>query len=98
MNRLLESEPDTFTLCVEVERRFLDLCESYMRIRGVELQIPEDLKRDMYRWREMAVRFKQGDYRNTEAEKESLKMVAQWTVNVNAQLRGQEPGQVEWKD
>lgn len=40
-----------------------------------------------------------GDYRNTEAELRSTQAIAQWTVDVNARLRGQpSPGLIQWKD
>lgn len=98
LNRLLPATPDTYQLCIEVERRFLDVCESYMRIRGVQIPLPADLSADMYRWRQMAVRFKQGDHRHTEAELKSLRAIAQWTLDVNCDLRNQPHKKIEWKD
>lgn len=88
-NMLVRSVADTVALAQAVEERFLDLCGSWLRIRGVEMPIPTSLDSDLLRWREMRVRHKRGDLRNTEAELKSTKAVAQWTLQMNAELRGQ---------
>jgi len=98
INVMKPSRTDDVGLCVAVEKRFLDLMGSYLRIRGVELIPPESLSNDMFRWRTMAVRFKQGDFRNTEAELKSLKTIAQWTISINCELRNQADKIVEWKE
>lgn len=86
---LKPSEQDTVALAMAVDDRFLDLCEAWVRIKGVEMPVPESLNQDMLRWREMRVRHKQGDFRNTDSELKSTKAVAQWTLDMNADLRGQ---------
>lgn len=78
-----------------VESRFLDLCGSWQRVKGVDLPIPESLNADMMRWREMRVRHRTGDFRHTEAELKSTKVVAQWTLDRNAELRHQVPQKLE---
>ena len=90
-NMLKPSEPDTVALADAVESRFLDLCGSWQRIRGVDLPLPQILDSDLLRWREMLVRHRKGDFRNTESELKSVKVVAQWTLDMNAELRNQKP-------
>lgn len=86
---LKTSDPDTVALGDAVELRFLELCGSWQRVKGAELPIPESLNLDMLRWREMRVRHKRGDFRNTEAELKSTKAVAQFTLDMNFSLRNQ---------
>lgn len=93
---LFPSNPDMITLAEAVESRFLTLCEGWLRKCGVELPIPKSMDRDMLRWRQMRVRHKRGDRRNTLAEIKSMKAVAQWTVMMNCELRGQPDKQIVW--
>lgn len=88
-NMLMWSVPDTVCLAQAVEERFLDLCGSWLRVKGVELLVPRSMDLDMFRWRQMRVRHWSGDFRNTEAELKSTKNIAQWTLDQNADLRGQ---------
>jgi hypothetical protein len=80
---------DEVMLCQKVEGGFLTICAEHKRQHGMELEIPASLDKDILRWRQMAVRYKRGDMRHTEAEYKSLKVIAQWTVSVNCKLRGQ---------
>lgn len=98
MPKLVKSSRDDVALCMAVQTRFLDLCGSHLRIRGTELVPPASLDQDMLRWREMAVRYKGGDYRHTEAELASLKEIATWTVAVNAQMRNQKMPHIVWRE
>jgi len=72
-----------------VESRFLDLSGSWQRVKGADIPIPHSLNPDILRWREMRVRHKRGDFRHTDAELKSTKNIAQWTLDMNADLRGQ---------
>lgn len=85
----MQSEADTIALGQAVEERFLDLCHSWLRIRGVEMPIPQSLDTDMLWWREMKIRHKKGDFRNSDAELKSTKTIAQWTLDMNSVLRNQ---------
>lgn len=87
-----------FWLCVEVERRFLDLTETYYRIKGVQLLPPKEMNKDILLWREMAVRFKKRDYRCTRGEILALRTVAQWTLDENCKLRNQPRKTLVWPD
>ena len=87
----LEQSGDWAFFGEAVEARFLDLCGSWQRVKGVDLPIPESLNADMLRWREMRVRHRSGDFRHTEVELTSTKAIAQWTLDCQAELRNQTP-------
>jgi hypothetical protein len=93
---LQPSTPDTIALATAVEDRFLEICPLYFKRTAMQLVPPASLDADMLRWRTMRVRHKSGDFRNTEAELKSTQAVAQWTVDVNCQLRGQPTQQIVW--
>jgi len=95
-NMLQPSVLDTVALAQAVEERFLRLCGDYLRLRGVEMPIPKSLDGDMLLWRRMRVRHKRGDYRNTEAEVTATRSIAQWTLDVNCELRNQPKQQLDW--
>ena len=95
---LVESVQDAIALGLAVEQRFLTLCEAYIAIRGVCLVPPPDLNADLFRWRQMRVRHKKGDYRNSADEIKSTQRVAQWTLDVNNKLRNQDPKVLEWSN
>lgn len=97
-NALRPSTADAIALAEAVESRFLSLTEAWKRVNGTELPIPPQIDKDLYRWRQMRVRHRQGDFRNSEAEYRSLKAVADWTVELNQILRNQPIKRVEWKD
>ena len=96
-NILTLSTIDTVELCRAVQQRFLDLCEAFLRIRGVRLVPPTELDQSLLYWRQMVVRHKGGDYSNTDDELRATKIVAQWTVDVNRAMRNQKPLEVAWK-
>ncbi len=89
---------DDANLCRAVEVRFKRLLADWLRIRGEPLTPPDCLDADMFRWRQMAVRHKGGDLRDTPSEIKSLRAVAQWTVSVNRALCNQEPITIDWGD
>ncbi len=93
---LFQSNPDTVALGEAVESRFLTLCEGWARKRGEKLPISKSVHRDLFCWRQMRVRHRQGDNRNTLSELKSMKAMAQWTVTMNCELRGQDDKQVAW--
>ncbi len=97
LNMLHPSCRDIISLGIAVEERFLTLCESWLRMRGVQLPMPKSLTKDMFLWRTMMVRYKKGDFRHKEAEEKSLKAIAQYTVDRNNELRCQEPKTIKWE-
>lgn len=98
LNKLVDITEDNYSLCAAVETRFLDLCGAYLRIRGEELKIPPSLQGDMVLWRTLAVRLKSGDLRNTEGEIQALRNVAQWTLDVNCEIRNQASVTIDWEE
>ncbi len=93
---LCASTPDTIALAEAVESRFLTLCEGWLHKRGVKISVPKSIDGDLLRWRQMCVRHKKGDRRNTVSEINSTKAIAQWTVTMNCELRGQPDKQMSW--
>ena len=96
-NVLIPSGMDETALCREVEKNFLTVCEKTWQVKGEQLSIPPSLDKNMLRWRTMALRYKSGDFRHTEAEFQSLKVIAQWTIDINCKLRNQPPKLLVWK-
>ena len=97
-NALQSSDPDTIQVSDAVEYRVKEVGSTYFREKGMELFIPKHLDKDMFLWRTMAVRHSAGDYRHTEDEKKSLKNVAEWTLEENCKLKGQEYVPLDWGD
>ena len=97
-NVLVPSSLDMVELARAVEVRFLDLCDAYLRIRGEPLATPTALDRDMLGWRELRVRHRRGDMRNTEAEVRNVRTIAQWLVDTNCVLRNQPLKRIDWGD
>jgi hypothetical protein len=95
---LIPAHIDDVHLCAAVESRFVELSGSYLRLKGLTLIIPKDLQQDLTLWRRMAVRFKQGDMRVTEGERLAVRRFAQWTVDVNCEIRNQPAQTVAWKE
>lgn len=95
-NRLVLSTPDTVALGLAVEERFNTVFNTYLRLRGEQLPIPQSLDKDIHRWRTMRVRHKTGDLRNSDDELQSVKSVAQWTCNLNAALKDQLLTKIDW--
>ena len=97
-NVLVASTQDTVELALAVELRFLELFHTHRRIQGTQLEVPLELNAAMLRWRELRVRHKAGDRRNTADELSSTRMIAQWTVDVNRLLHNQKPIKVIWSE
>jgi len=96
-NVLQTSTQDTIQLCLAVEDRFITITGSWFRVTGEKLIPPKTLDKDMLLWRQMAARFRKNDYRNTVDELAATRRIAQWTVDMNNQLRNQPAKKVEWK-
>lgn len=74
-----------------LESRFASLAKFHMKSRMIPLDVPKSMEKDFIRWRRVAIRHHAGDLRHTEAEWESMVTIAQWTLDVNCELRNQEP-------
>lgn len=93
------STKDCIQLAREIEPRFLTVCELYGRKWGGQTPpISKEMEKHFMRWRQVVIRHRNGDMRNTLSEWQSMKEVAQWTVDLNCKLCGQEPKTVEWAD
>lgn len=97
INVLQKSKQDDIALAVALEDRFKRLCGDYLRIKGEEIHIPRSLDGEFFKWRTMMVRLKKNDMRNTEAEMQSVKTIAQWTLSIKAELVNQPVKTVEWR-
>ena len=89
--RMLQpSTMDMVKLAEALEERFLSLCKTYLREKHEELQIPKSLDADMFLWRTLVSRYKQGDFRNNRDEKKAVRRIAEWTHRVNCEVCNQE--------
>lgn len=93
-NALKPSCEGVMKMVQALDPRFLGLCKFHMKTVGSPLNVPKTLEGDFLRWRKVAIRHQQGDFRNSEAEWQSMCEIAQWTLDVNCQLRNQEPKQL----
>lgn len=91
-NVLVPSTKDQQVCCVAVNEKYIEMCGLCRRINGADLKPPESLLPDIYRWRQMFVRHNtHGDFRHTEEELRSMEAIAQFTLNTDKELRGQDP-------
>ena len=95
---LKPSHPDAVALGEALEVRFLELCKTYLAVKGEKLPIPSYLNSDMMLWRQMRVRHKKMDFRNTRDELLSTRRIAEWTNRVNAEIKNQKVNKIEWRD
>ena len=97
-NTLRPATRDEVALAAKMEEKFLDLCGSYRRIIGTDLVPPQDMDRDLLAWRKMRIRHRKGDFRCTDAECRCVQVIAQWTVDVNNQIRNQQLAKpIQWR-
>ena len=97
-NTLKPSTKDTISLADAVEERFIQLLNLWFKSKGEKLVPPTHLDGDMRNWRMMRVRHKHWDFRNTDGELKSTKVIAQWTVDMKNILCGQPEKIIEWGD
>jgi len=97
-NVLIKSKPDDVALTWAVQEKFLHLCSLYLKMKGIQLPIPTHLDADFLRWRQCFYRYKQGDLRHTDAEKRSVRTIAEWTLQIKAELMGEAVPMMDWND
>jgi hypothetical protein len=95
---LKPSEDDMVALGTAVQERFNTVLDLHFQMRGVPAPIASSLDIDIKQWAAMHARHLMGDFRNTDGEKKATRNVAQWTLDMNCELRGQEKKTLEWKD
>ena len=97
-NVLVRSTPDTIQLSAAVQDRFLDVAGLHERVKFTEIEIPPELDSAMILWRTMVVRHRSGDMRSSQEEEQGLREFAEWTLEINAELRNQpKPKKIEWQ-
>ena len=97
VDRLELSKPDHIGLTRSVQEKVQELCGAYQRIRGEPLKFPSFLKEDVSRFRVLLDRYQAGDFRHKQSEIESVKLIAEWSLQVNSAIRNQGPVEVpEW--
>ena len=95
-DKLLVSSRDLIMLAESIDIGFKEVVDGYLEKWQQTMEIPSDIKEAIILWRTMIVRHRMGDVRHTEAEKEAIKIVAQWTVDKQMILRNQESKKIEW--
>lgn len=83
------SSLDLVQFARSVRERYNDLIHTHQRLKGAKLVIPQDLISDYQRCAKLMKRHHRGDPRHTEAEIKSLNSFAQWTLDINSELRNQ---------
>ena len=97
-NTLLPSTKDTLLLFNAVGDRMNDVIGTWRRVNQTDLIIPDALHTEVRHWNLMKARFGKGDMRNTRDELIALRMLAQWSLDMNCKLRNQPPKIIQWKD
>src|ERR1017187_1591508 len=98
LNTMEYSTRDTIMLAEAVEQRFIAVGDDYLGKRGIALAPPESLNKAMLLWRQMRIRHRRGDMRNTRDELIATREIAQWTMTVQCALRNQPQQDIVWKD
>ena len=76
----------------DVQRCFLEVCDLWLRAKGVELIPPVELQSAVTRWREMIVRMqRKGDYRVKPSEVQAVDDVMRWCYERKCELTGNAP-------
>ena len=95
---MIHSTKDDIMLCYEVGKRLIELRDKLIRTTGNDLIVPESLRADMIRMNRLAGRYKRDDYRHRDSEKKAVKVIAQWTLDLNCAICGQPSVVLQWKD
>ena len=94
---LKPSNPNFRELGEEVGQQFLTVCELYGRKSGGRpFPVPREMEVHFNRWRQMVVRHRKGDFRNSPSEWEAMKVVAQYVFDWHCKLRGQPSKALVW--
>ena len=87
---LVASQPDDIGLTEAVRIRFNELIPLHRQKKGTDLIVPPDLAQEYRRVIDLCRRHHRGDFRHSPDELKALKQFAQWTLDINCDLRGQE--------
>jgi hypothetical protein len=83
-------------LAEAIETNFLKLGPLYYAKCGEQLVFPESLNEDVLRWRTLCTRYKKGDFRHSPVEVKSCQAVADWTLQIKADVTGQPVQKIPW--
>ena len=96
---LKPSNPNYKGLTEAIGNQFLTVCELYGRNTGGQpFPVPKEMEVHFHRWREMVLRHRKGDFRNSPSEWASMKVVAQYVFDWHCKLRGQLLQCLVWGD
>jgi len=96
---LKPSNPNYRGLAEKIGELFLTVCELYGRATGGEpFPVPKEMEAHFLRWRQMLLRHRKGDFRNSPSEWASVKEVAQFVFDWHCHLRGQSLKVLSWSD
>lgn len=97
-NRLFESNEGHVQFVDAIVERVEIVRNLHLRLRGSLLDTPPDMSTDMRRFMTLLDRYSQGDMRHSRAELQACRTIAQWTVDINCELRNQPRKEVQWID
>lgn len=89
MAQLFKSSPDQIGIVYEVNQRLIELDGSLLRVRGSGLFIAPSLEKDFERFQAVKTRHQSNDFRHSAAEMASVATIAQWSLDLNCELRNQ---------
>lgn len=89
-DRLVPSDPDMISLCAAVVDNYNMLVKSYERIKKEPLLISSEMEPVRQRVAVLVARYEKDDFRHSESEKKALRRFADWTLEINHSIRGQE--------
>jgi len=94
---LRPSSRDTVQLGLAIQERYENVVGSWRRIKKQPLLIPPQIAADLKLCQAMVRRHKKMDYRHSEDELKASRNLAQWTCDVNCELRNQPKTKIQWK-
>ena len=99
-DRLVPSDKDMISLCAAVVTNYNKLVATYPRFKGEDLLIPDDMELVRQRVLKLVARYQRDDFRHSESEKQSLRRFADWTIEINHDVRCQEGPvpTIDWVD
>lgn len=86
---MIKSTADDIALGEAILERLPGLQGLHIRVCGTDLVMPPEIADDYLRMVSMITRHRTGDFRHHEIEARSTRSFAQWTLDVNSQLRNQ---------
>ena len=85
-------------LAREIEQKTIEVAAMYRRRYHKKLIPDGDMTKALVLFRTMRMRHAKGDYRHTNSEKQAVKAVAQWSLDVDRLIRNQSRMKLQWAD